>query len=325
MYSRREFGKFALAALPAYLLPVSALRGATIDSTVNGVRLGASTYSFRDFPRTQGQDIVDPVIKALQSCRVGEIELYSPTVEPAGAALPPEPPAPYGMPRPPRAARSEEQLALEKSNREALRRWRIATPAAHFEGIRNKFETAGIRVFAYTVNYNDAFTDEELDATFQHAKALGAEVISTSTTLSMAQRVAPFADRHQFPVALHGNSVIDANRFASAESFAKGMALSPYFRVNLDIGHFTAANFDAVAYIRENHEHITHLHIKDRKKNDGTNEQFGDGDTPIKQVLALLKEKKWPIRAFVEYEYLGLRSSTEEVKRCMDYMRAALA
>jgi sugar phosphate isomerase/epimerase len=95
--------------------------------------------------------------------------------------------------------------------------------------------------------------------------------------------------------------------------------------VNLDIGHFTAANFDAVAYIRENHERITHLHIKDRKKNDGTNEQFGDGDTPIKPVLSLLKEKKYPIRAFVEYEYLGIRTSPEEVKRCMDYMRAALA
>ncbi len=321
MYSRRDFGKIALAGLP-----VSGLLGAAIDSSVNGVRLGASTYSFRDFARTEGQDIVDAVIKALEFCRVGEIELYSPTIEPAGAALPPEAPAPYGMPRPPRAARSEEQLALEKRNREALRRWRVSTPAAHFQAIQRKFESAGVRVFAYTVNYTDAFTDEEIEATFQHAKALGAEAIASSTTLSMAQRVAPFADRHQFCVALHGNSnVADGNRFASAESFAKGMALSKYFKVNLDIGHFTAANFDAVAYIRENHERITHLHIKDRKKNDGTNEQFGDGDTPIKQVLALLKEKKHPIRAFVEYEYLGLRTSPEEVKRCMEYMRAALA
>ena len=321
MVSRREFGKIALAGLP-----VSALFGAAIDSTVNGVRLGASTYSFRDFPRTQGQDIVDAVIQALQFCRVGEIELYSPTIEPAGEALPPEAPAPYGMPRPPRAARSEAQAALERSNREALRSWRIATPAAHFQAVQKKFESAGVRVFAYTVNYNDSFTDEEIDATFQHAKSLGAEVIASSMTISMAQRVAAFADRHKFPVALHGNSnLADANRFASAESFARGMAFSKYFKVNLDIGHFTAANFDAVPYIRENHEQITHLHIKDRKKNDGTNEQFGDGDTPIQQVLALLKEKKYPIRALVEYEYVGLRTSPEEVKRCMDYMRAALA
>ena len=89
MYTRRDFGKMALAALP-----VSALLGAPIDSTVNGVHLGASTYSFRDFPHAYGQDIVEPVIKALEFCGVGEIELYAPTIEPAGQKLPPEAPAP---------------------------------------------------------------------------------------------------------------------------------------------------------------------------------------------------------------------------------------
>jgi sugar phosphate isomerase/epimerase len=320
MVSRRDFGKIALAGLP-----LASLSGATIDSTVNGVHLGASTYSFRDFPRTKGQDIVDPVIKALQFCKVGEIELYSPTIEPAGALLPPEPPAPYGMPRPPRVPRTEEQAALEKSNREALRRWRESAPIAHLESIAKKFADAGIKVFAYTVNFNDSFSDGELDAAFIQAKALSAECLATSTTLSMAKRVAAFADKHQVTVALHGNSNLDPNRFASAESFVKGMALSKFFKVNLDIGHFTAANFDAVAYIRENHDRITHLHIKDRKKNDGTNESFGEGDTPIKAVLALLKKERYPIRALVEYEYLGIRTSPEEVKRCMDYMRNALS
>ena len=321
MYTRRDFGRIALAGLP-----VSALLGATIDSTVNGVHLGASTYSFRDFPHEPGQDIVDPVIKALEFCGVGEIELFAPTIEPAGQKLPPEAPAPYGTPRPPRAARTEEQAALEKANREMLRSWRGSTPAAHFEAIRQRFDSAGIRVFAYTVNYNDSFTDGEIDASFVQAKALGADNIATSTTLSMAQRVAPFADRHKFYVALHGHSdVANPNALSTPETFARGMSFSKYFKVNLDIGHFTACNLDAVAYIAEIHDKITHLHIKDRKKNDGTNEQFGEGDTPIKQVLALLKEKKYPIRAFVEYEYAGLRTSPEEVKRCLEYMRAALA
>lgn len=56
---------------------------------------------------------------------------------------------------------------------------------------------------------------------------------------------------------------------ATPESFAAAMRLSRYFKVNLDIGHFTAANFDAVAYIREHHANITNLHLKDRKKNQG--------------------------------------------------------
>ena len=51
----------------------------------------------------------------------------------------------------------------------------------------------------------------------------------------------------------------------------------------------------------------------------------GEGDTPIKQVLALLKEKKSPIRAFIEYEHRGTGTSIEEVQKCMTYMRQALA
>ena len=51
--------------------------------------------------------------------------------------------------------------------------------------------------------------------------------------------------------------------------------------------------FDPVAYIKEHHDRITHLHIKDRKSNNGPNEPFGEGNTPIKPVLLLLKEKKF--------------------------------
>jgi sugar phosphate isomerase/epimerase len=101
--------------------------------------------------------------------------------------------------------------------------------------------------------------------------------------------------------------------------------MSNWFRVNLDIGHFSAAGFDPIAYINEHHDRITHLHIKDRKKNDGPNEPFGEGDTPIKQVLQLLREKKYAIPAFVEYEYKGTGTPVEEVNKCLAYMKAALA
>jgi sugar phosphate isomerase/epimerase len=252
--------------------------------------------------------------------------VYFPNIEPAGKPLPPDPPVPYGTPRPTRAERSTEELALQKRNRDDLRSWRLETPASYYQAIRAKFDAAGVNPFAYTMNYNDTFTDEEIDATFRQAKALGIGVIASSTTLAIAPRLAPYAERHGILVALHGHSrVNDPNQLSTPETFAKALALSPQFRVNLDIGHFTAANGDAVKYIRENHDRITHLHIKDRRRNDGTNEPFGEGDTPIKEVLALLKKEKYPIRALVEYEYAGLRTSREEVKRCLDYMRAALA
>jgi len=320
MVSRRDFARIA-AGLPAW----TAL-AAGIDSVVNGVRLGTITYSFRDLPRTPGKDNVDAIIQATQYCGIGEVELFSPNLEPAGKTLPPDPPVPYGTPRPVRTATSPEVVALQKQNRDDLRRWRVESGPDYFQTVRGKFDKAGIAIFAFTVNYNDSFTDEEIDATFRQAKALGVGVISSSTTLSMAPRLAPFAERHGILVAVHGHSnTNDANQLSGPESFAKAIAMSKQFRVNLDIGHFTAANGDAVQYIRENHAHITHLHIKDRRRNDGTNEQFGEGDTPIKEVLQLLKKERYPIRAFVEYEYAGLRSSRDEVKHCMDYMRAALA
>ena len=106
---------------------------------------------------------------------------------------------------------------------------------------------------------------------------------------------------------------------------ARAAALSKQFRVNLDIGNFTAANQESVAYIQENHEKITHLIVKDRTRNNGGNEAFGAGDTPIKPVLALLRDRKFPIRVCVDYEYVGLGTPQEEVRKCLAYVRAALA
>src|SRR5947208_5140259 len=116
MISRRGFNRLAIAGIPA-----CAAWSAGIDPAVNGVHLGTITYSFRDLPRTPGQDNLDAIIQALQFCRIGEIELYSPNMEPAGQPLPPEPPTPYGMPKTARPPRSQEQIALTKANREALR------------------------------------------------------------------------------------------------------------------------------------------------------------------------------------------------------------
>jgi len=125
---------------------------------------------------------------------------------------------------------------------------------------------------------------------------------------------------------MHGHSnTSDPNEFATPESFAEALTMSQLFKINLDIGHFTAANYDAVAYIRAHHADITNLHIKDRKKNQGDNTPWGQGDTPIREVLQLLKKERWPIRAYLEYEYRGEGSSVEEVKRCFAFAKQALA
>lgn len=69
MYSRREFAKLALAALPA------ARAFARIHSKVHGVQLGVQSYSFRDRP-------LDDAIKAMVEIGLGECELYDGHAEP---------------------------------------------------------------------------------------------------------------------------------------------------------------------------------------------------------------------------------------------------
>jgi len=194
------------------------------------------------------------------------------------------------------------------------------------KAVRKKFDDAGISLFAFNISFRDDFTDPEIERGFQMAQALGVKVITASSTVSVMPRVAPFAEKYKITVGVHGhNNVSDPNEFATPESFAKAMALSKMIGVNLDIGHFTAANFDPISYIEEHHARITNLHLKDRKKNAGDNVPFGEGDTPIKQVLQLLKQKRYNIPANIEYEYKGKDDAVVEVKKCLEYCKQALA
>jgi sugar phosphate isomerase/epimerase len=284
MYSRRQFGKIAMAAWPA-----ARALAAGIDSRFNGVLIGVQTYSFRDRP-------LDAAIDGMRKIDFGSCELFQGHVEP--------------------------QLQGAE-----LKNWRLTTPMSYFENIRKKFDDAGIRIFAYTLNFRDNFSDEELERGFEMTRALGTDLITTSTTLTCAKRLAPLAEKHKIRVAVHGHDqTSNPNEFSSPETFAKAMEMSPNFYVNLDIGHFTAANYDAVEYIREHHQRILVLHIKDRKRNHGPNTPFGEGETPIKPVLQLLKTNRWDIPADIEYEYgkTGL-DTLVEVAKCFQYCKDALA
>jgi len=291
MITRRQFSKLALASLAV----PRTLAAAGIDSRIAGVRVGVQTYSFRALPRSEGGDQVDAMIDAMKTCGIGECEVWSPMVEP-------------------------------RASRDELRKWRIETPLDHFRTVRNKFEAAGIVIYAWNYSPDASFTDAEIDRGFEQAKALGADIITSSTTIEVAKRIAPLAEKHKITVAMHGHSnTSKPGEFASPESFAQAMKMSKYFKVNLDIGHFTAANFDAVQYIRDHHDSITNLHLKDRKKNQGDNVPWGTGDTPIKEVLRLLSKERWPIRAYIEYEHRGTGTPVEEVQKCLDFVKLALA
>ena len=283
MISRRDFQRIALGAIASS----STALFAKPDSMVNGVQIGAQSYSFRDRP-------LDDAIKAMADIGLSECELWQGHVEP-------------------------------KTKGPELKQWRETVSMDVFHDVRKKFDEAGIKLYAYNYSFRDDFTDKEIERGFEMAKALGIDKLTASSTVTAAKRIDPFAKKHKVYVGMHNHSNMKDNEYNTPESFAKAMeGKSKYICINLDIGHFTAAGFDAVDYLEQHHDRILTLHIKDRKKNQGENLPFGQGETPIKEVLQVLKTGKYKIPANIEYEYKGA-DSVEEVRKCYEYCKQALA
>ncbi|MCX6595265.1 MAG: sugar phosphate isomerase/epimerase [Acidobacteria bacterium] len=287
MITRREaiLGAAAAAAASA---------AARVNSVVSGVALGAQSYSFRD------RDL-DGALAAMKEIGIGYCELFSGHVEPR-----------FNF--------------REEGAREKAKAWRLSQEALDKSAeVKKKFDAAGIELHAFNYSFREDFTDAEIERGFEMGKIMGVKKLTASSNVSTAKRVDPFAKKYKIFAGMHNHSRIVANEFATPEDFTAAMnGMSKYIAVNLDIGHFWAANFNPVEYLKQNHERIVTLHIKDRRKNQGPNVVFGEGDTPIKAVLQELKANKWKIPAMIEYEYKG-EDTVAEVRKCFNYMKQALA
>jgi sugar phosphate isomerase/epimerase len=325
LYTRREFGGLVLAGLPlslAFAKAKAGTRGAvwvspfSADSKFNGVQIGAITYSYRSIPDANA------IVKAMADEGLSEVEVMSNHVE-ALLGAPAQGPGGGGR----RGLTPEEQAAAQaaaKQRADEMKAFRQSLTPERFAAVRKTFNDAGIEVRLLTYNMNPNTTDEDIEYGFQMASGLGVKAITTSTQVSMAKRIAPFADRHKMVVGFHGHDQTDRPDEVSSEAtFEAVMAASPYHWCNLDIGHYTAANGDPVDFIQKHHARITNLHVKDRKKDHGPNMPFGMGDTPIKEVLQLLKKERYDIPANIEFEYNG--DPLVEIPKCIEYCKAALA
>jgi sugar phosphate isomerase/epimerase len=301
--TRRGWNKLALGGLVAAAAPLTRAGEKRINSRFNGVQVGVQSYSFRDRS-------LDEAISAMAEVGLGSCELWSGHVEPKEL-----------FDEYYKAKEGEARTEV----REAIRRWRLSVPLDEFKNIRARFDRAGVELYAYNLSFRDDFSDAEIERGFEMAKALGVKVMTSSSNVSTAKRIDAVARRHKMRVGMHNHSdVNNPNEFATPDSFARAMAgASQYIAINLDIGHFTAANFDATEFLRRHHGRIVTLHIKDRKRDQGPSVPFGQGDTPINEVLALLRQNRWPIPANIEYEYQG-RDTVVEVKRCLAYCKRAL-
>ncbi len=312
-HTRREFAKLSLAALPASCLlsvlnrlpaaeaPVT-LRGKP-NSKVAGVQIGLNVpYSFAN-PGMSGDDI----LKNCLQLGLSAVELRTQPVE-----------AFLGVPANLISPKNSTGLAEE------LAQWRKSVSMERVTEFRKTYEMAGVLIEIVKVDGIFKMTDDELDYVFALAKALGGRAISTEISNQDAnlKRLGQFADKHQFMVGYHGHATTKPEHWETAFSFAK------HNGANVDIGHFVAGNnVSPVAFMKQHHDRITHVHIKDRKMHNGANTPFGEGDTPIAEVLRLIRDNRWNIQATIEFEYKVPPGSDrmKEIARTINYCREALA
>lgn len=315
--SRRLFLHGSALAAAGCALPAWAVEA-------RGVRLGLQTFTFHNV-RQGGPDAIDEMIRDMQALKVDLCELWAPQAEPF--MLPASYWAPWqvgGSASTPAAAMSQAQRDERRSQ---VRAWRLNPPPGYFESLRARFRDARITLFAYNYSFEPTMTDGEIEHGFIAAKALGVETITASSKPSVALRVAPFAQRYGMTVAFHNHANLkDADDVTTPDSFRKVLAMSPHFRMNLDVAHFASAGFDPIPFLEEQHANIVNLHVHDRLGNDGKSVPMGAGIVPVQQVLKLVRDRGWKFPCFYELEYVGAdgRDVVAETRRELEYEVRAL-
>lgn len=326
--TRRELALFGLGAVSAG----RAFAAPKPDSKFGGVQVGANVpYIFRGLPGG-----ADDILKYCTDPTIGisALELRASPVEAAlGAPVrqgrPGGPPGGGGPPRGGGGQLTPEQQAAQKAAAEALRTWRLSQSMTGFRDFRRKYEEAGVLIQIVKFDGVDRFTDDELDYAFQLARELGANAVSCEIPVSTTKRVGAFAEKHKIPVGYHGHgNLTDPEAFGRLESWEQAFSYSKYNAANIDIGHFFAANgFSPAKWIKQNHSRVTHVHLKDRKANNGPNVPWGQGDTPVKEILQLMKAEKYTFQATIEMEHPVPEGSSvlAEVAKCVQYCRGVLS
>jgi sugar phosphate isomerase/epimerase len=297
MNSRRSFiKKSSLITLGAFNLNFSPLY-----KDVNGVDISVVTYSFN--PGIEDMNII------IQNCLDSgsdNLELMGNHVETT-----------MGMPR------------SKRSHAE----WRSNVSMKDFKNVKKQFKNQGINIFAYKpycMGPNNS--DGEIEYAMKATKALGADYLTAElTTKENTKRISQFAEKHNVNIGYH------AHLQASDTAWDFALNNSKKNFINLDVGHYIAARKEntkenLLNFILKNHSRICSLHLKDRQAakplNLGAsdNQIWGKGDTPIIEVLQLVRDNSFKFTSSVELEYRIPDGSNRvnEVIRCYEYCNQAL-
>lgn len=354
-----------LLADPRRIL-AAGLQAARPDSRINGVQVGTITYSFRSMPDQSAeatlQYCVDAGISAIELMG-GPVEAYArartgfepparggggrgrgrgrPGPDPATltaswngvACRPVDPGSDPVIGDEPLAAGGDrsgrepapEQLAADRAEHE----WRMSLSMDIFRDLRGMYDDAGVSIYA--VKDVRQGSDEELEYTFAVAEALGAdhvtlELPSGPTAAAELKRFGDWAVRSGIYAAYHTHTQ------GSMTAFDEAFAISPGNMANVDLGHFVAGGNRGgtpLEFLERYHDRVASVHLKDRTlpSNCGLNLPWGEGETPIREILQSMQRNRWTFPASIELEYPIPEGSdaVREVARCLDYCRAALA
>jgi sugar phosphate isomerase/epimerase len=223
------------------------------------------------------------------------------------------------------APKAEQEKGAGRPSPEEQRKKRLAVPMAKYEALRKMYNDAGVNI--HIVKYDSIgaqnMMDEEIDNCFQAAKALGAVGITRELDNAIAKRLGPFADKHKIWVAFHNHMQLKPTTYDEGI-----LSYGKFIGINFDVGHYFAGTKgeSPMAFMEKYHERIVSLHLKDRTKAGG-NLVWGQGETPLKEILQLMRKNKWTFPADIELEYQIPEGSdaVTEVAKCVQYCKNALA
>jgi sugar phosphate isomerase/epimerase len=323
-YSRRNFARLALAGVPASGLLEKILVASVADaagrpnSLVNGVQIGTITYSYRSMPDQSG----DATLKHVVDSGISAIELMSgPAEQYAGAPSSGRAGGGRG------GQQTPEQQAAQRTSAEQLKQWRLSVSMDKYKALRKKYNDAGVTIYAWKC-LNPSMSDQELEYVFNVAQALGCTHTTLELTEDVAQlkRIGGFAEKYKIYAAYHTHTQ------GGMTVFEPAFAASKANMANIDLGHYVAGGNvggTTLQFLQKYHDRVASVHLKDRTtpEHGAKNLPWGAGDTPLTDILRLVKKNGWKMPATIELEYDVPQGSdaVKEVQKCLAYCRAALA
>ncbi len=266
--------------------------------------LGLNTWSLRALKHDRAIHVILNAMKetGLRHCQLlfshAAPEEFDPDFSAIGSAAA----------RPPTPQEQDEQ----RCKSEARTAWHLSVPMAYFEALRAKFTQQGLMIRAYSTPLGRSA--EEIDRVFLMAKIMGASVITTRLSEAQTDLAASAAQRHGLLVGI---------QVSNQRLLAQQLRVSPRLRADPDIGDLTKQGVSALDFVKEHIRSISSIDLKDAVAG-GDSVPFGTGDAQMQRVLKFLVGAHSRAELYIDCDYPGTGSSTDEVKRCLRYVRGEM-